>query len=167
MASVDTPPSNQPQPRGTRPPDRRVRDVRLEARSGILALGERLTWVTGLVLAVSSFTSWYSGRSVEGPTLSVTGWNSGTLGKLVFLIGIAVVCLALLQRFGLAFPAAAPASLIAIALGALATVFVLIRLISVPASVAGTSGRSVGIWISLVAAIAVIGAGLLQAGEEL
>jgi predicted nucleic acid-binding protein len=28
---------------------------------------------------VSSFTSWYSGESVEGPTLSVTGWNSGTL----------------------------------------------------------------------------------------
>jgi hypothetical protein len=139
----------------------------LRARSGVLALGGRLTWVTGLVLAVSSFTSWYSGQSVEGPTLSVTGWNSGTLGKLVFLIGIAVVCLALVQRFGLVFPSTAPASLITVALGALATVFVLIRLISVPASVVGTSGRSVGIWISLLAAIAVIGAGLLQAGEEL
>jgi hypothetical protein len=144
-----------------------VRDARLRARSGILALGGRLTWVAGLVLAVSSFTSWYSGQSVEGPTLSVTGWNSGTLGKLVFLIGVAVICLALLQRFGLEFPSAAPASLIVIALGALATVFVLIRLISVPASVVATSGRSVGIWISLVAGIAVIGAGLLQAGEEL
>jgi len=166
MATMDTPPSP-PRPHGTGPPSRGVRDARLRARSGILALGGRLTWVAGLVLAVSSFTSWYSGRSVEGPTLSVTGWNSGTLGKLVFLIGVAVVCLALLQRFGLAFPATVPASLIAIALGALATVFVLIRLISVPASVAGTSGRSVGIWISLVAAIAVIGAGLLQAGEEL
>ena len=151
MATMDTPPSP-PRPHGTGPPSRGVRDARLRARSGILALGGRLTWVAGLVLAVSSFTS---------------GWNSGTLGKLVFLIGVAVVCLALLQRFGLAFPATVPASLIAIALGALATVFVLIRLISVPASVAGTSGRSVGIWISLVAAIAVIGAGLLQAGEEL
>ena|SRR5438270_7488965 len=149
------------------PPSRQVRDVRLRARSGALALGGRLTWVAGLVLAVSSFTSWYSGHSVEGPTLSVTGWNSGTLGKLVFLIGIAVICVAVLRRFGLEFPPSVPAPLIVVALGALAAVFVLIRLISVPASVVGTSGRSVGIWISLLAAIAVIAAGLLQANEEL
>jgi hypothetical protein len=156
-----------PQPGETRPPDRQLREVRLRARSSILALGAQLTWVTGLVLAVSAFTSWYSGQSVEGPTLSVTGWNSGTLGKFVFLIGIAVICLAALRRFGLAFPAAAPEPLIVTGLGALATVFVLIRLISIPASVVGTSGRSVGIWISLAAAVAVIGAGLLQAADEL
>jgi hypothetical protein len=133
----------------------------------VLSLGAELTWVSGLVLAVSSFTSWYSGESVEGPTLSVTGWNSGTLGKLVFLIGVAVVCLAALRRFGLEFPAAAPEPLIVVALGALAAAFVLIRLISVPDSVVGTAGRSIGIWISLLSAAAVIAAGLLQAGEEL
>src|ERR1700687_3426377 len=142
-----------PKPQGTRPPGRHIRAARLQARSGILAVGGQLTWVTGLVLAVSSFTSWYSGQSVEGPTLSVTGWNSGTPGKLVFLIGIAVICLAVLRRFGLAFPAAAPAPLIVVAFGALATVFVLIRLISIPASVTGTSGRSGGIWISLASAV--------------
>ncbi len=151
----------------THPPARHLRDVRLRARPGILALGAQMTWVGGLVLAVSSFTSWYSGESVEGPTLSVTGWNSGTLGKLVLLIGIAVVCLAALRRFGLEFPAAAPEPLIVIALGALAIVFVLIRLISVPASVVGTGGRSIGLWISLLSAAAVTVAGLLQAGEEL
>jgi hypothetical protein len=156
-----------PQPRGTRPPSRQLRDARLSARGGITALGAQVTWVTGPVLAVSSFTGWYSGQSVEGPTLSVTGWNTGTLGKLVFLIGVAVVCLAVLRRFGLEFPSAVPESLIVIALGALGTVFVLIRLISIPASVAGTSGRSVGIWISLAAAVGVIAAGLLQAAEEL
>src|SRR5437879_1862146 len=82
---------------------------------------------------------------------------------LVFVVGIAVICVAVLRRFGLEFPPSVPAPLIVVALGALATVFVLIRLISVPASVVGTSGRSVGIWISLLAAIAVIAAGLLQA----
>jgi hypothetical protein len=133
----------------------------------VLSLGAELTWVSGLVLAVSSFTSWYSGDSVEGPTLSVTGWNSGTLGKLVLLIGVAVVCLAALQRVGLSFPTAAPEPLIVVALGALATAFVLIRVISVPDSVVGTAGRSIGIWISLLSAVAVIAAGLLQAGEEL
>jgi hypothetical protein len=155
-----------PQPRST-PPARRIRDVRLSARPGVLALGAELAWVSGLVLAVSSFTSWYSGQSVEGPTLSVTGWNSGTLGKLVFLLGVAVVCLAALRRFGLEFPAAAPEPVIVVALGALATVFVLIRLISIPDSVVGTGGRSIGLWISLAAALGVIGGGLLQAGEEL
>jgi hypothetical protein len=119
------------------------------------------------VLAVSAFTSWYSGHSVEGPTLSVTGWNSGTPGKLVFLIGLAVVCLAALRRVGLEFPAATPEPLIVVALGALATVLLLIRLISIPDSVVGTGGRSVGLWISLAAALAVVVAGLLQAGEEL
>jgi hypothetical protein len=156
-----------PPRQATPPPTRRIRDVRLRARPRALSLGAELAWVGGLVLAVSSFTSWYSGESVEGPTLSVTGWNSGTLGKLVFLIGVAVVCLAALRRFGLEFPAAAPEPLIVVALGALAAVFVLIRLISVPDSVVGTAGRSIGIWISLLSAAAVIAGGLLQAGEEL
>jgi hypothetical protein len=123
--------------------------------------------VSGLVLAVSSFTSWYSGSSVEGPTLSVTGWHSGMLGKLVFLIGVAVVAIAVLLHFGLAFPSSIPASLIVVALGALATAFVVIRLVSVPASIVGASGRSVGIWISLLAAVVVVASGLLRALDEL
>lgn len=154
-------------PQGPTPPARRIRDVRLRARPRVLSLGAELTWVSGLVLAVSSFTSWYSGSSVEGPTLSVTGWNSGTLGKLVFLVGLAVVCLAALRRFGLEFPAIAPEPLIVVALGALAAVFVLIRIFSIPDSVVGTAGRSIGLWISLLSAAAVIVSGLLQAGEEL
>jgi hypothetical protein len=151
----------------SQPPARHLRDVRLRARPGILELGAPLTWLGGAVLAVSSFTSWYSGSSVEGPTLSVTGWNSGTIGKLVFLVGIVVVCLAALRRFGLEFPSVMPEALIVIALGALGVVLVTIRLVSVPDSVAGTTGRSVGIWISLLAAIAVVVAGVLRAAEEL
>ena len=52
--------------------------------------GERLTWVSGLVLAISAFTGWYVG-SGEGPTTSVIGWHTGALGKLVFFIGLAVL----------------------------------------------------------------------------
>jgi len=139
----------------------------VRARGGLLAAAARQTWVAGLVLALSSFTSWYSGTSVEGPTLSVTGWNSGTLGKLVFLIGVAVVCLSIVHAVGVEFPRSAPESLIVIALGALAMVFVLIRLISIPAELVGTSSRSIGIWISVLAAVAVTATGLLQANEEL
>jgi hypothetical protein len=129
--------------------------------------GGRFTGTAGLVLAVSSFTSWYSGSSVEGPTISVTGWNSGTLGKLVLLIGVAVVCLAVVQAVGIEFPPSTPPAFLVLALGALATVFVLIRLISIPGELVATSGRSIGIWISLAASVAVIVAGLLQARDEL
>ena len=54
-----------------------------------------------------------------------------------------------------------------LALGALATVFVLIRVISIPDAVLPASGRGIGIWISLLAALAVIVGGLLRAAEEL
>src|SRR5215213_861850 len=52
--------------------------------------GAHLTWVAGLVLMLSSFMGWYVGSGF-GLTISVTGWHTGTLGKLVFFIGFAVV----------------------------------------------------------------------------
>ena len=60
-----------------------------------------------------------------------------------------------------------PESLVVIALGALSTIFVLIRLIDVPDEFFGWRGRGIGIFISLLASLAVIAAGLLRAGEEL
>ena len=54
-----------------------------------------------------------------------------------------------------------------LALGAVATIFVLIRVISIPDSVLPADGRGIGIWISLIAAVGVIGGGLLRAAEEL
>jgi hypothetical protein len=132
---------------------------------GLWVLGERLTWVAGLVLSLSALTGWYAG-SGEGPTIAVIGWHTGTLGKLVFLIGLAVIALAVLREAGIALPAAVPESLIVIVLGSIATVFVLIRLISIPDRFFPYE-RGIGIWISLAAAIAVIVAGLLRATDEL
>jgi hypothetical protein len=135
-------------------------------RSGVLfGLGDGLTFLSGVVLAVSAFTGWYSGPS-SGLTVSVTGWNTGTLGKLVFFVGLAVLLLVLLRELGIALPASVPESLIAIALGSLATIFVLIRVIDKPDDFF-FAGRGVGIWISLVAAIGVILGGILQASEEM
>jgi hypothetical protein len=129
-------------------------------------LGQRLTWVAGLVLCISAFTDWYVG-SGPGPTTSVIGWHTGALGKLVFFIGLAVLALVALREAGIELPATIPESLIVIALGALATVFVLIRLISVPDEFFGWRGRGIGIFIALIASLLVIAAGLLRAGEEL
>jgi hypothetical protein len=143
-----------PQPR----PSRTFQDL-----SG---LGQMLTWVSGLILAISAFTDWYVG-SGPGPTTSVIGWHTGALGKLVFVIGLAVLALVILRETGIELPATVPESLVIIALGALSTIFVLIRLISVPDEFFGWRGRGIGIFISLVASLLVIAAGLLRAGEEL
>ena len=147
------------------PVSRPVAQVRPD--SGIWSAGERAAWVAGLVLMLSSFMSWYAGTSVEGPTLSVIGWHTGTIGKLVFFIGLALVALALLRQAGIELPPTVPESLVTIALGALATIVVLIRVITIPDTFAGTSSRSIGLWIALISALAVIVAGLLRAGEEL
>lgn len=133
---------------------------------GLWGLGERLTWLSGLILALSAFTGWYAG-SGDGLELSVIGWNTGALGKLVFFIGLAVLALVALREAGIDLPATVPESLVVVGLGSLATVFVLIRLISVPERLLPVDGRGIGIWISLAGALAVIAAGLLRAAEEL
>jgi hypothetical protein len=133
---------------------------------GIWGIGERLTWVSALVLTVSAFTGWYVGTG-EGLTLSVIGWHTGILGQLVFFIGLVVLALVALREAGIDLPASVPESLVVLALGSVATIFVLIRLVDIPERFLPADGRGVGIWISLVAALGVIVAGLLEAAEEL
>jgi hypothetical protein len=161
----DPAPESAPPPKA-QPPARQPTPA-LRPGSPIWGLGGRIAWVAGLILMLSSFMSWYAGKSVEGPTLAVIGWHTGTIGKLVFFIGLAIVALAVLQEFGIELPPSVPQSLVTIGLGALGTILVLIRLISIPDTFAGTSGRAIGLWIGLLSALAVIVAGLLEAGEEL
>lgn len=150
-------------------PDRSPRPAlpQLRPGGGVWSAGGRIAWVAGLILMLSSFMSWYSGNSIEGPTLSVIGWHTGTIGKLVFFLGLALVVIAILREAGIELPPSIPESLVTIALGALGTILVLVRLISIPDTFAGTSGRSIGLWIALGSALAVIAAGLLRAGEDL
>ena len=136
------------------------------AAGGLWAMGERITWVAGLVLALSSFMDWYAGSGV-GVKLAVIGWHVGVLGKLVFFIGLAVLALVALRESGFELPPSVPESLVVLALGALGAIFVLIRIISVPDSVLPADGRGIGIWISLLAAFGVVAGGLLRAAEEL
>ena len=139
----------------------------LGAGTLLWGLGERLAFVAGLVLALSSFTGWYSGSAPgKGVTVSVMGWHTGTIGKLVFFVGLAALVLVALREAGIDLPATVPESLVVIALGSVATILALIRLISIPDDFFFAS-RSVGIWITLVGAVALILAGLLEASEEL
>ena len=127
--------------------------------------GERLTWLSGLVLTLSTLMGWYVG-TVDEPTIAVIGWHTGTIAKIVFVIGLAVIALHLMRAAGLELPATVPESLVVIVLGSVATILVLIRMISIPEEFQPAS-RGVGLWISLAAAILVIVAGLLRASEEL
>jgi hypothetical protein len=136
------------------------------APEGLWGAGDRVTWVAALVLALSSFMDWYAGSGV-GVKLAVIGWHTGVLGKLVFFIGFAVLAILALREAGMGLPASAPESLVILALGALATVFVLIRIISIPDSVLPADARGIGIWISLLAALGLIAGGLLRAVEEI
>jgi hypothetical protein len=131
----------------------------------IWGAGERLTWLSGLVLSLSVLMGWYVGVGEE-PTIAVIGWHTGTLAKVVLVIGLAVIALHLLHQAGIELPATVPESLVVIVLGSLATILVLIRVIAIPEEFQPAS-RGIGLWISLVAAIGVIAAGLLRASEEL
>jgi hypothetical protein len=133
---------------------------------GMWAWGGTLTWLSGLLLAVSAFTDWYVGDG-QGVTTAIIGWHTGTLGKLVFFVGLAVLAIVFLREAGIELPATLPESLVVMALGALSTIFVLIRLISIPDEFFGWRSRGIGIFISLAASLLVIAGGLLRAGEEL
>ena len=146
-------------------PDRDIRGDSLLER-GIIGIGERLGLVAGVVLAVSAFTGWYSGPG-EGVKVSVTGWDTGVAGKVVFFLGVAVVVLVVSARGGRSTcPRPCRRACSRSRSGAVATIIVLVRVISIPDDFF-FAGRGVGIWISLVAAIGVIVAGLLEASEEL
>ena len=141
--------------------DPRARPVLPAGLRGAAALSA----FTGVLLSVSSFTGWYSLDADGVAVVSITGWHTGTLGKLVFFAGIAVLVLLALRATGLELPPEFPTGAAAAAIGTLGTIFVLIRVIDVPERFVG-AGRSVGLWISLAAGLAVVVTGLLLASEE-
>src|SRR5918997_5969636 len=93
--------------------------------------GEGLAWVAALVLALSSLMGWYSG-SEEGITLSAIGWNTGIVGKLVLLVGLAVLALLVLRATGVELPPNVPVGMVIAALGGVGTALVVIRVIEIP-----------------------------------
>jgi hypothetical protein len=142
-----------------------LRGRRLPGAGDVAGLGSSLTFLFGLLLALSALTGWYTGEG-NGTTVSVIGWHTGTIGKVVLFLGLAAVLLVVLREAGVHLPASVPESLIAIAIGAIATILVLVRIISIPYDFFFAS-RGLGIWISLACGVGIILAGLLEASEEL
>ena len=160
---MQTPTPDRPRHTNPRPPLARPT---LRHPGGLIFSPETLTWLSGLVLSLSTFMSWYSGSGGYQLVLSVIGWHTGIVGQIVFFLGLAVLMLVALRVFGVALPASLPESLIVIGIGVLATILVLVRLIWIPDRFLPADGRGIGIWIALIASFGVIAAGLIEASEE-
>ncbi len=144
----------------------RTHGSRRATTEGLWGMGDRIVWLAALILSLSTFMGWYTGSGV-GVKLAVIGWHTGTLGKLVFFIGLVVLGIIALRESGVELPPSVPESLVILGLGSLATVFVLMQILSIPSSVLPADSLGIGIWISLAAALGVIAGGLLRAAEEL
>jgi hypothetical protein len=133
---------------------------------GLRNLGELLAWLGAIVLTLGPFMAWYTISGDLRGTLSVTGWHTGTLGKLVFLAGFAALALLSLRAAGIELPPQVPSGMVVAGLGFVGTILVLIRLIDIPERFEPSVGRALGIWVSLLAALVMIVAGLLKSADE-
>jgi hypothetical protein len=153
-----------PSPRGA--PLGPARPQAAAGAPGLWRTGELLAWLGGLVLTLGAFMGWYTISGDLRGSLSVLGWNTGTIGKLVFVIGVLVLLLLALRAFGVELPPSIPDGLVIAGLGLVATILVLIRLIDIPETFQPAVGRGIGIWLSLLASLLLIVAGLLKSGED-
>ena len=126
--------------------------------------GEALAWVAALVFSLSSFMGWYSIPSAAF-TVSIIGWHTGAIGKLVFFVGLAVIGFLFLRATGVELPPSVAPGVVVATLGTIATILAIVRAIDVPDRFAG-SGRGIGIWICLASALLIVLAGLVQAAEQ-
>ena len=83
------------------------RGRRLPGAGDVAGLGGRLTFLFGLLLAMSALTGWYTGEGND-TTVSVIGWHTGTIGKIVLFLGLAAVLLVVLREVGVSMPASVP-----------------------------------------------------------
>jgi hypothetical protein len=135
-------------------------------------------WISAggaLVLLISVFLKWYSASSsvkignisVSG-SASESGWDSGLLAKLVALLALVALAVWVIELFVPTVTLPAPAWMIAGGAGAISILFVLIKIIDKPDS--GTSavsvGRSFGLWLALLSAIAVVVGAYLRMNES-
>jgi hypothetical protein len=119
-------------------------------------------WISAggaLVLLVSVFITWYS-ISIIG----VSGWDSGSLGKLVALQALVALGAWGVELFAPTVTLPAPAWMIAGGAGAISVLFVLIKIVDKPSP--GGWGLSFGIWLALLSAIAVVAGAYLRMNES-
>jgi len=138
-----------------------------------LTTGDIVAGVGGVVLLISLFLPWY-GVSVDVAGFSASesgsGWEAlGFIDILLFLVAVVAIAVVAARAAG-ALPAEVPGSLVLLALGALAVLLVLFRIIDIP-----TGGdvpeqvelsRKIGIFIALIGSAAVAYGGWRTNSEQ-
>lgn len=136
-----------------------------------LSLGEKLVAVGGIILFIGVFLPWYSVSSAYGggsasTSLWTTSQGIGILILLACIVGVGILVLRMFEVLDLN-DQGVPESLVVLIAAAVAGVFVVIRVISIPdggvgllGAAAGISvGRTWGLFIGVIAAaIFVVGA---------
>jgi Protein of unknown function (DUF2510) len=140
-----------------------------------IRFGEMIAAGAGIVLIISLFLEWYTVdiKGFTGDLPTVTGWRAlGFIDILLFLIGVIAIAVAVLRAMNV-MPRNLPAStgFIVLALGGLAVLLVLYRILSIPDEGAGNLpgvdvGRGFGVFIALIAAAGVALGGWLTWNEE-
>lgn len=113
--------------------------------------------VGAALLAVSTFLPWY--RGPLGVEVSASGWATGSLGPVVFFLGLASLAIIVLRRAGVALSLPTEESLVHEGFGYAAVLAVLVKARfrpGLPPELGGIRmGVGWGIWLAVVAGIAV------------
>ncbi len=133
-----------------------------------LSRAEQIICASGIVLFILSFFNWYKVDSdIPGAgDFGISGFDT-TLGMFAAIIALVMVGVIAASKFGnvkLPDVGSLTWGQIHLGLGALALLFVVIRLIDVPAAFA--YDRSIWLIVATVAAIGLAGGGYLKMQEE-
>jgi len=111
-----------------------------------LGNGAKITLIGGIVLFIGSFLPWYG----AGP-FHINGWDSQFWAIFGILLGLAAVTILALKVFDVTDVAFGPfkAEQIVLMLGALSTIFLLLRLVT------ETSGVKYGLFLGILSAAAI------------
>jgi hypothetical protein len=149
----------------------------------------RSVWISAggaLVLLIAVFLNWYKvTASIKGPLLNgsasdhISGWSSGVGGKLVALLALLALAAWVVEVFVPTVTLPAPGWMIAGGAGALSILFVLLKIVSKPdraghftsaqlksAGLDVSVSTSFGLWLSLLASIAVVVGAYLRMTES-
>jgi hypothetical protein len=109
--------------------------------------------VIAALLAGSTFLPWY--KSQPGFGLTVTGWQSGTWGPIVFFLAVGSVVLVALRRLGVHVSLPVEESLIHEGTGWIALIGGVIKRWMQPGP-SGLLDASYGVWVAIVAALLLV-----------
>ena len=126
-------------------------------------------WVTGiggLILLISIYLDWYNvgfGVSGFGGSVGISGWNATKLTLIIFLLALVAITVVVLRVVDVDLSAIPiPMSVVVMACGGVSLLIVILRILIKQTGL----GLSYGIFVSLIAAAAVLVGGVLMQRED-